>query len=168
MAQSNTKIIKHLLYTWFEEVEDPMSGGKALRERIARLGDKVTITRHADVVRGERLGSFYTDSEAKAIEDGTYNGSDAEQVFAARSGVRVAPRVAPADGEHGDFAMMDAPQLADHIASNKLNVQNTLALLPADADAEDCQKLLDAENIATGNDPRTGVVDVLEKRISES
>lgn len=162
------KIIKHRLFTWFEEVDSPvMPGTTVLAERIAHLGEKIDIPEgNPHLARGEELGSFYTDEEAKAIEDGSYRGGDRELLFAARSGRRAAPPVAPVDGEHGDTASMDAAQLAEYIQEHRLNVDATVALAGDDEDS--INKVLDAENIHTDNDPRKGVVDRLEAKLNAS
>jgi hypothetical protein len=162
------KIIKHRLFTWFEETDSLVKKGESvLTERIAHLGQEVDITNKDYLERGEALGSFYTDAEAKAIKAGTYKGQDAAIVYAARQGLGFAPPAAAenaAEGEHGDVGSMDAPQLAEYIKEHKLNIDNTVSL--AGDDAESIQKVLDAENIATENDPRAGVVSKLEAKLT--
>ena len=162
------KIIKHRLFTWFQEVDSPVHGEVVLMERIAHLGEEVDITNPAYVARGEELDSFYTDEEADQIRAGTYAGPDAVALYSARRQESAVPVIQPADGEHGGVEQMDAVELGAYISDNKLTVPETLALVPEDADEETLQKFLDAENIASGNDPRTGVVDPLEKRLLEA
>jgi len=157
-------IIKHRLFTWFEETEDPAApGGVAKRERIANLGDEIDLQDKVQLERGKRLGAFYTDAEAKAIKGGSYKGADAGLVLAARGQAPAPGASNKADGEHGGLESMDAPQLAEYIKEHKLKVDETVAL--AGDDLESIQKVLDAENIATNNDARAGVVSKLEAKL---
>jgi hypothetical protein len=173
-------MVKHLLYTWFEEVPDPTNptpGAMALRERITGLGERVPDTiRQADLDRGKALDSFYSDEDAEAIEAGTYSGPDAAIVYAKRARTGLSspeteaaasqPQAALPPADAGDIASQDAPAIGEYIKSNKLTVQQTLALVPDNADDEMIDKFLDAENIATNNDPRAGVVNALEARLT--
>lgn len=163
------RMIKHLMFTHFDKVEDPLlPGGYGLKERIARLGEEVEISDEY-IRRGERadIDAFYTAAEAKAIKAGTYKGVDAAAVYAARSGQRPAPLIEAIEGEHGDVNQMDAPQLAAFMLENKLSIPKVLQLVPEDADGETLQKFVDAENIATSNSPRDTLIAALEKRISD-
>lgn len=162
----NERIVKFRLVTFFDEVPNQVTpqGEPVLVERTASLGEKISL-RPIDEKRLDSLGSLYTAEEAKAIEDGTYAGRDAGQLTAARSGRRVAPAtVEPADGEHGDLSSMDAEQLAEYITEHELNVEQTVALAGDDEDS--INKVLDAENLATENDPRKGVVRSLEAKLN--
>jgi len=168
------KIIKHLLYTYFDEVPNQaVPGAIALQEQLGRLGEERDITRDVDLQRGEELGAFYTDEEAKAIEDGTYDGPDAEALSMARSGTVPTPTIQPADGEHGDIASMDTEALAALIAPSEfgeegkdLTVDETVALAGDGSDPDLINKVLDAENMATNNEPRKGVQDRLEAKLA--
>jgi hypothetical protein len=166
------KMIKHRLFTWFEEIDSPVHGEVVLTERIAHLGEEPDITNDAYIERGEALDSFYSDEEADAIREGTYDGPDAEAVYAARKQMPASAQqqkmIMPADGEHGGVDDMDAAELGEYISENKLTIPQTLALVPEDADEDTLQKFIDAENIATDNDPRQGVIDPLERRQAEA
>lgn len=158
------KIIKARLFTWFEEVDSPVQPGtKVLAERIAHFGQKIDVTNDAYVERGEQYDAFYTDEEAKAIEDGTYQGFDRDRLFAARAGLRPTAPVEAIDDEHGDVASMDAAQLGEYIREHRLTVDKTVAL--AGDDEASINKVIDAENIATENEPRKGVLDRLEAKL---
>lgn len=168
------KMIKHRLFTWFEETHDPTqpedSGNTVLTERIARLGEVVDITNPTYIRRGEELDAFFTDDERKAIENGTYTGPAAEQVYWHRNAMagQSAPppsAVQAVEGEGAlDLASADAAQVAEYIEQNNLNVADTVAL--AGDDVESIEKVIDAENLATGNDPRKGVIDRLEAKLN--
>jgi hypothetical protein len=163
------KIIKHRLFTWFEEVDSPvMPGTTVLAERIAHFGEKVDITNPAYIKRGEELDSFYTDKEAKEIEKGTYRGTESTLLYAARSGTLQAPTplIEPIEGEHGGLDSMSTEQLAEYMVDNKLTVDQTLALLPAEPTEDEINKLLDAENLASENEPRASVTKALEAKLN--
>ena len=160
------KIIKVRLFTWFEETDSPVHPGETvLTERIATMGQEVDITNEAYVKRGEDLDAFYTDEEAEEIRNGTYQGYDADLLYGARSGgLAGAPVIEPAEGEHGDAESMDAAELGQYIKEQNLTVPQTVSLIPADADEGALQKFEDAENIATDNEPRSGVISAIDKR----
>jgi hypothetical protein len=159
------KIIKVRLFTWFEETPNLVhpGGDPVLTERIAHHGEKVDITNDVSLNRGEELGAFYTDEEAAQIEDGSYRGPDAGILFNRRAGIRPAATVENVDGEGPQVQSLDSAQLADYIRENKLTVSQTVAL--ADDSTEGIEKVLDAENIATDNEPRKGVTDALETKL---
>lgn len=171
------KIIKHLLFTWFQNVPDQHdpSGNPVRVEKLAYLGQKVDVNDEVSLQRGEELGAFYTDDEAKAIEDGSYDGVDAEHVFRARanSGITQAPS-APPQITSGDstasvnFSELSSEELGDYIHENRLSVSDTKALLPEDASDADINKLWDAEVHATDNAPRKGVTDYLDTKLAAS
>lgn len=161
------RIVKFRLITYFEEIPNQVmpNGENVLVERTASMGQEVDL-RQADEDRLDSLDALYTAEEAAAIEDGSYNGFDRDTLFAARGGIRPVPLVTAAEGEHGDFNSMDAVALGEYIKEQRLNVESTLALLPQDADEEQIQKLYDAENIALDNEPRKGVTDTLDARLT--
>lgn len=161
-------IIRHRLVTWFEEVEDKFApGGINHREHLAHKGDEVEIPdNEAERIRSVNTDydpPFYSEDDADAIRNGTYNGPDAALLYAARGGQRPQGTIQPAEGEHGDLSSMDAADVAEYIKENRLNVDDTVALAGDDEDG--INKILDAENIATNNDPRKGVVDRLEAKL---
>lgn len=165
---TNERIVKFRLVTYFDEVPNQVSplGDPVLVERYASMGEHVHL-RPADEKRLDGLGALYSDEEAKAITEGTYTGADAALLASFRQGQKPPSLIQPAEGEgSGDIREMSTEQLADYIAENNLNVQDTLALLPEDADEDDINKLLDAEGLASENDPRVGVTKTLEARLS--
>lgn len=164
-------IIRHRLVTWFEEVKDNLApNGVNRRERIAGKGEEVEIPQdeidRITSVNTDYDPPFYTDEQAEQIKAGTYDGPDRELLMSARLGQRPASLVTAIEGEHGDTASMDAAELADYIVEKRLNVDATVAL--AGDDEASIQKVLDAENIASENDPRKGVVDRLEAKLNAS
>jgi hypothetical protein len=161
----NEKIIKVRLFTWFENVDSPVEPGTEVRtERISHFGERVEINDEASLQRGEEFDAFFTDEEADDIINGTYKGPLADHLAnLGTHGTGVTPVLA-AEGEHGDASSMSTEEMADYIKENRLNVSDTVALAGDDEDS--INKVLDAENIATGNDPRKGVVDHLEAKLA--
>jgi hypothetical protein len=176
---AETKMIRHLLFTYGKEVDNPMfiEGGDqpemVLQEGLARLGEEVEITRDYDLQRGTELGAFFTDAQAQAIKDGTYRGSDAPQVVAARL---QAARLSEAEAEEeerqaaleeGDASGLSVEQLAEKIQSESLTVDETIDLADEN-DVNSINKVLDAEAMATNNEPRVGVTRGLEARLAKA
>lgn len=172
MAQ---KMIKVLLFTYTKETDNPfyVEGGDepeiVLREGLARLGEVHDITRPYDLSRGEELGAFFTDEERKAIEKGEYTGPDAPAVVQARlAQAQTESQVEAASGESlPDTASMSAEEIAKLINDRNLNVNDTVDLADEN-DVDSINKLLDAENMATENDPRVGVTKALEARLAKA
>lgn len=104
----------------------------ALQELIAYRGQTVKVN-DADFARGSRHGAFYTKDEQKAEAKG-------------------------GDGEvPGPEADLDT--LVGWIEEAKPTVQQVVDA--SNGDVIRAKMLLDAENAATGNDPRKGVVEGL-------
>lgn len=158
------KIIKHRLFTWFEEVDSPVQPGTTvLAERIAHHGEEVDVTNDAHIRRGEELNAFYTDEEADAIRAGTYRGQDAEILYRRRAGITPQPQIEAIDDEGPQTQTLTTEELADYIKENNLSADQTVNL--AGDDLESIERVLDAENIATDNDPRPDVVHHLEAKM---
>jgi hypothetical protein len=163
------RIIKHRLFTWFEESDSPvMPGGEPVfTERISHFGDDVDLP-PAAIKRGEELDAFFSDKEAKAIRDGSYTGQHAALLdqFAGRA-AKPQGTILPADGEGPQTEGMSAQELGEYINENKLNVDETVALA-TDGDTDSIEKVYDAEEHAAqlrGNEPRAGVTDKLDKML---
>lgn len=161
-------IIKHRLFTWFEETASLVKQGETvLTERINHMGDEVDITNPDYYERGKLLGSFYTDAEADKIREGTYRGRDAAILARFRAGQFQAPQAAAlaVEGEHGDVEQMDAMQLSEYIRQNELTPEDVIAL--AGDTEESINKVLEAESYATDYEPREEVVAGLEAKLTE-
>src|SRR5215471_2313225 len=160
-------MIKHLLVTWFRNEPSAVDPEQTIRlEKINRIGDVVDIDDDASYQRLEELGAFFTDEERQKIEDGTYTGPGAQQVYAALGNTEAnpTPLIEDAEGEGRQVDNLSVDELADYIKSNRLTVEETVALAGEDADS--INKVLDAENIATDNDPRKGVETALEAKLA--
>jgi len=163
------RIIKHRLFTWFEETDSPvMPGGEPVyTERISHFGDEVDLP-EAAIKRGEELDAFFSKEEAKKINEGTYTGQHAAllEQFAGRA-QKPQGVIQPADGEGPQTAGMSAEELGEYIHENKLTVDDTVALA-TEGDTESIEKVWDAESHAAQlNDaePRKGVTDKLDKML---
>jgi len=151
--QGDTRTVKHLMFPWLVASPNPAhaDGPDVLKERVANQGEQVTIEELGPMAleRGERLGSFYTDAELEALAQGEAGGEGEE--------------AAPAELAAGDE--MGVHELAQHIETNHPNVDETVAL--AKGDPEAAKRVLEAEGIATGGDPRAGVSKGLAAIIGE-
>jgi hypothetical protein len=168
-SKSNKRVIKHRLFTWFEESDSPIGPGHepVFTERIAHFGDDVELN-DAAIKRGEELDAFFSDKDAKAIREGTYTGQHAALLdqFAGRA-AKPQSIIQPADGEGPQTADMSSEELGEYINENKLTVDETVALA-TDGDTDSIEKVYDAEEHAArlrDNEPRAGVTDKLDKML---
>lgn len=150
------KKIKHGLF-WYYAPEPTIdqSGAEAvvLVEKLAYHNDVVDIPREADVARGEKFGAFYTDAELKAQKS---DGAEPEDV----------------SEEDVELADLDEDELVDWLMGTgrfdgqpKPTVKDVVAAAGDDPDL--AGRLLDAEDRASGEDPRAGVVSGLESIIEK-
>jgi hypothetical protein len=118
-----------------------------LKERVGVQGEVVSIEELGPLAleRGERLGSFYTDAELAGP----------------------ATAEAAAVGETAsNTSEWGVPELVQYIETNKPNVDDTIAL--AQGDPEAAKRVLEAEDEATGGDPRSGVTKGLTAVIGDA
>jgi hypothetical protein len=126
------KTIRIRFFTYNVEVDHPSDPGeKMIMSQTAWRGETVDLN-DADVKRGEAIHAFV--------------GSEPEE---AESSAGVAL----------DLDSASDAELAEWIENDKPTVQEVVDA--ADGDPELADRLLDAENSATGNDPRKGVVEGL-------
>src|SRR5688572_6195741 len=145
--QRDSRTVKVLIFTYHKEVDHPAYAGiKTVVEKMAKLGDTIPLDEltPASLEKGERLGAFYTDAELKAAESGSSSEGEGDEG-------------APNFSEMGEF------ELAEHLKNEKPNVQDTVAMAGDDSDL--AARILEAEGIASSGDPRSGVVDGLNKII---
>jgi len=162
------KIIKVRLFTHFEDVDSHVEPGATARvERISHYGDEVDITDKASLARGEEFDAFFTDAEAKGIRKGEYPPGHEGLLAQARGETLPAAPVAIED-EGPQTGTLSSTELGAYIFENKLNVDQTVALAN-ESDADDINRVLDAEDHAARlrrNDPRTGVIERLEAKLT--
>jgi hypothetical protein len=178
------KTIKYRLFHYYEEMPIPGQQGLGLVEKQAFFGEEADITRQEDLDRGEALGAFFSDKEAKQIQSGKYEGPEAsllgqginmtppetvEEMGSASLAVEEIGTGTGSEGNEGAFDAYsaDSSEIAEYIIANNLNVSDTVAL--AGDDPELAEKILDAEaEVAAQNnaDARKGVDDGLQKIIN--
>lgn len=139
--------IKHAQFQYWVEVDavDPESGEtkKRLAPRIARRDEIVDIPRNEDVERGEQMGAFYTEEDFdQAEEEESSSDEEAEP-----------SRVPSSEGEYD--------KLVAWIRDERPNA--TTVVQAAGGDPEKARMLIEAENEASGGDPRKTVIDPLTK-----
>ena len=172
------KKIKFRLFHYYTEKAVAGQPAPVLIEQNAFFGEEVEIPREEDLQRGEELGAFFTDKEMKQLKEGTFEGPELERLHEpilnppfteAEAEARGIPSAAkPSAGARSsiDARSASSDELAEYIAENKLNAQETIAL--AQDDPELAEKLLDAEaEVAASNDAdtRKTVDDGLQKII---
>lgn len=163
------RIVKFRLITYFDEVDNPaMPGTSTLVERIASLGEKVDVTRDVDLKRLDSLGALYTEEETAAIEDGSYRGYDRGILENARAGLKPQGVIEDIEGEGAQIDDLSTEDLATHIKEQDLTVDQTLELVGPNPTVDRVNKVLDAENLATENQPRVTLVDALNKLAAEA
>jgi hypothetical protein len=162
-------IIKHRLFTWFENGDSPAMPGETVRlERINYFGDDVEITDDQSYERGKKLNAFFSDEDAKAIREGTYSGPEVANLQVAKGLTQRPTVVTPLDDEGPQIGSVSAQELGEYINEHKLNVDETVALAP-EGDVDGIEKVYDAENHAAqlrDNDPRKGVTDKLDAMLA--
>lgn len=143
------RTIKHGLFTYWEEVEGILVGGEEgtqLVERMAFAGQEVEITREKDLKRGEELGAFFTEGELRSRGESNLRNEEGES--------------------ETSISDLDDEELVDWLMSTgefdgrkKPTVKEVLDAVGEDEDL--AARVLDAEETASGGNPRTGIVDGL-------
>lgn len=130
-------------FPYYKKVIDPVTENEVNREFIATRGDQVTLSR-IDYRRGVQAGAFV----------------DVEQDDDPDLSTLATP-VASLGASASDASVQD---LAEWLQSDpKPTVPQVVDA--ADGDAETAAKLIDAENLATGQQPRTTLVEQLQEII---
>ena len=128
--------IKIRAFTYGQLVADPVNpDNETLVAQVAMRGDEVEVN-DADYAKGVELGAF-AEADGEPVGGGSLVG---------RSVVDLS------DDELDELLETESP-----------NVGETVAL--ADGDPESAQRILDAEVRVTGDEPRQGVIEGLEKVI---
>lgn len=141
-VQLTERTVRILGFPYMEEIESPTDPDKrVLIERVAGRGDTIQV-RPADLKKGERFGAFEGTDTAPEVEgnQGAADTSDTDLI----------------NWIKGEQPSQEKPPTVPEVidASN--------------GDAEQAQRLLGAENAATGGDPRQGVVDGLNAVIQHA
>ena len=123
-----------------------------LKLKTAQFGEKVDIPRDEDLRRLEHFGAIATEEEQADLD------AKADQTALEQLGTEES-----SGGE--DLSGKSAEDLATWIDETKPTVNDMLQAAHDDPDL--AERLLDAENLATNNDPRAGVVNGLEKIMAD-
>lgn len=133
--------IKHRAFAYYADEEGLRPDGTVgdIRvERIARRGDTIELD-DVQYQRGNAHGAFVTDEDRAAQE------ATGEQELVIETAT--------------------VQQLAEWIEEDKPNVNDTVGA--SGGDAAVAARIMEAENMATGGKPRSGVVEGLTKVISD-
>ena len=173
------KVVKVLAFVYHEEVENPFAPGtQMVQQKVAYRGEKLDTDalRPYDQQRAEEHGVFAESaSEIKNLPPGptiaeasvdksemTEEQRQAVEQTEGATGDRqgaIAIPPPPAGSAGGDEIVLDestpTSELADWIREDRPTIDEVVEL--AEGNPEFAQKLLDAENQATDNDPRKGV-----------
>lgn len=127
-----TRTIKHAAFSYHDTVPDPIRPGEYIpTERMALQGDTVEIPMDMDLERGERFGAFLGDGES-------------------------VPGVPTLDTDEGvSTSQLSDADLVAWIKEDGPTVQEVVDA--AEGDPDQAQRLLVAEDRATGGDSRKGV-----------
>ncbi len=140
--------IKHAQFVYYTEgtATNPKTGEQIPRlvPMIAKRDEIVDIPRSEDIERGELHGAFYTDEDYASEDDAVEDDGDGDEGGA------------PEGNDH--------EELVTWIRDSKPTAVQVVQA--ADGDPERAQALLDAENEASGGDPRKSVVEPLNKIIN--
>ena len=143
-----TRTIKDLFFPAQVIIDDPMRPGEQIAtERLLGRGEVLPeeLCTPFNLARGEATGAFYTTEE---LDMGT---EPEQQALEAGEG----------GSDESNFTEWGEHELAEYIRENRPNEDETVAM--AEEDPDTARRLLEAENIATGGDPRSGVVKRLNK-----
>jgi hypothetical protein len=132
------KTIGHKFFIYYEDVDDPITQQKARRQRVARRGETVELS-DIDVRRGEAAGAFRQPGEATEDVGGETQASVANKSL---------------------------EDLVEWLEEQKPTAPQTINA--AGDDPAVAERLLEAEETVTGREPRTTVVDGLQRIIDNA
>jgi hypothetical protein len=143
-------VIKHGVFWYYASEMQVINGEEkdTLIQKMAFNGETVTLTRDSDIERGERYGAFYSDEEME----------------------RLGLNRASADTEGGAISLADRDdqELVDWLMStgefdgNKKPTADEVIAAAGD-DPDLAERLIEAEDTASGGNPRKSVDDGLNK-----
>ena len=156
--------IKMRAFPYYRDVEDPVTGQEVRQEYVARRNDVVKLS-ELDYQRAQRFGAFYADEDGNPI--------------VAEESVETPPEeTPPIDPDEPEVTEPATPDAIDLLVEPVEAVGEWLQSTPRptvpqvlaqvrEEDEEDqpvaAQKVLDAENLVTGQQPRSSLVSELER-----
>jgi hypothetical protein len=138
--------IKILAFPYYEDDVDPVTGNDVKLERMAYRNDEVELS-DIDLERAKRFEAFYADEDGEPV-----------------LGEEASPETPPegeVDLDNLDAATASADQLAAWIKKSKPTVDEVVD--EANEDPAIASKLIEAENLATGQQPRSTLIDRLQE-----
>lgn len=141
--------IQHAQFLYYIEVPYTAPDGEEstrLSRRIALHGEVVDIPRDEDITRGEENGAFADEDVELPPEDDAAEDADAANAAAAAG----TPDINASHDELVNWIQSAKPTEAEMVAA-------------AQNDPVMAQALMDAEEEASGNQPRKGVMEKLQK-----
>lgn len=171
--KTTTRVVGVLSAIYFRQDENPITGEPTAGPVVARFGDEIELTA-AEEKRLERNGALLP--KGAKPEDADRHHEARVDAYRAERGdgealQRHTQRVAEfRDAGKGDIVDVSfdvdsasVSQLAGQIKEQKPNADDTVAL--AQGDRRLAEKVLEAERLATGGNPRQGVEQQLQKII---
>lgn len=134
-------------------------------------GDDPNVTyglREYDELKLTHLGAFFSEGEQAAFEAGATDDlseePDAARLGAPRGDSSLSPAFGRPAGDSTEahplsFGEMTVEQFAAQIASDAMSVEDLLQALSENPHQEMATKILNAENMATGSEPREGLAE---------
>lgn len=147
----NEVTIKIRAFPYYEDAVDPATGETRKVERVARRGDTVKLS-DVDYERARRFDAIRTEAEVEAEADGEAEATPAE---AAAFDIETASVEELSGWIQGKYTDGDKPIVDEVVAEGT-------------GDPELAKRLLEAENHATGGQPRVGVVNGLTEIIEDA
>lgn len=136
-------VIKIRAFPYYEDVEDPVSGEKVRREFVARRGQEVDLS-DVDFARAQKFDAIVKEGESADPDDGNLPQFPGDVTIEAAS----------------------VEQLSNWIKREKPTVDEVVQ--EADDDTENARKLIESENHATGQQPRTTLIERLQEIITDN
>jgi hypothetical protein len=147
-------VIKHGVFWYYAPDTQVINGEEKelLIQKMAFNGERVTLTRQSDIARGEQYDAFYSDDEMRRL------GIMSEESAVAADTGEIPLRDRP-DDEIVDWLM----STGEFDGNKKPTAEEVIAAAESDPDL--AVRLLDAEETASGGNPRKTVDDALSRII---
>lgn len=158
MSESKTQnrevVIRHGVF-WYHVMEPQVINGEekdVLTQRMAFRGETVNLTRAVDIERGERHGAFMSEEEIKQLPK-------AAELPPPPDGEAAG---APNLNELGDDEIVDWLMSTGEFDGQKKPTADEVVAAVGD-NPELADRVLEAEETASGGEPRKGITERLEK-----
>lgn len=136
-------VIKIRAFPYYEDVENPVSGKKERKEIVGRRGQEIDLS-DTDYERAVRFDAIVKEGESPDPDDGDL----------------------PQFPEDVEIEAASIEQLSNWIVREKPTIEEVVEA--ADDDSVNARKLIEAENHATGQQPRKGLIEALQQIITDA